>query len=164
MPRPLPAHSGRVQGRLCRSRQLSGSSLILEVPCQSSASCVIKPTIAKTGNAGTAAEPCRGPQTKVHVDALQNTFARDATVAKILSKTLWPLVGSVTAGGTVEMRPSYPKTIGNSFVSDLQKGDGSMLASNQRPEFRKIVRQLSGAGRNRIDGRKGREAVVSGFA
>lgn len=138
MPRPLPAHSGRVQGRLCRSRQLSGSSLILEVPWQNSASCAIKPTNAKTGNAGIAASPCRRPQTKVPVDALQNTFERDAMKAKILPKTLWRLVGSAIAAGIVGRRRSHPKVTASSFESDLRRDDGSMPATNWRPEVGKI--------------------------
>jgi hypothetical protein len=55
MLRPLPAKSGRVQGRLLRPRQLSGSSLILEVLCQNSASCVIEPMNTKVGSVGTVA-------------------------------------------------------------------------------------------------------------
>ena len=133
MPRPLPALSGRVQGRLCRSRQLSGSSLILEVPCKNSASCAIKPITTKVENAGTVVAPCRQPQTQLHIDAPQNTFVRGVTVAKTLPETLWLLVGSVTAGGTGERRRSHLKTFESSFLNDLRRGDGS-LASNRRPE------------------------------
>lgn len=111
--------------------------LILEVPCQSSASCVIKPSTAKTGNAGIATEPCRPPRTQVTVDALQNTFGPDAMEAKTLPETLWQLVGSATAAGTVERRRSQLKIIGSSFVSDSQRGGGSMPTSDQRPEVGK---------------------------
>jgi hypothetical protein len=133
MPRPLLALSGRVQGRLCRSRQLSGSSLILEVPRQSSASCAIKPTTAKMGNAGIALAPCRRPQTKVHADALPNTSVRDATEVKILLETLWRLVSSATAAGIVGRRRSHLKIIASSFVSDLQRNDGTMPTVQSEP-------------------------------
>lgn len=124
MPRPLPVHSGRVQGRLWRSRQLSGSSSILEVPCQSSTNCVIKPATTKAGNAGTVAASCCQPRTKVQPGAPRNTFVRDAMVAKMFSKTSWLHVGSATTGVTGEKCHPPRKTTGSLCVIDFPRGDG----------------------------------------
>ncbi|GEM_PF-3578678 len=125
MPRRLPANSGRVQGRLCRLRQLSGSSTILEVPCRSSASCAIKPATAKTENVGIVAAPCCRPQTRAHLDALRNTSVRDAMVAKILSKMSLLLVGSATTGATEEKCHRHRKTTKSLCAIGFPKGDGS---------------------------------------
>ena len=125
MPRLLPANSGRVQGRLYRSRQLSGSSAILEVPCRSSANCVIKPATANTGNAGIVAAPCCRPGTKAQLDALRNTFVRDATVAKMFSKMSWLLVGSAITGVTGEKCRRHRKTIRDWYATGFPRGVGS---------------------------------------
>ncbi len=138
MPRPLPVYSGRVQGRLCRSRQLSGSSSISEVPCQSSTNCVIKPATTKAENAGTVAAPCCQPRTKVQPDAPRNTFVRDAMAAKMFSKTSWLLVGSATTGVTGEKCPRLRKTTKSSFVSDCPRGVGSFPRRQQCHEFCRI--------------------------
>lgn len=138
MPRQLPAYSGRVQGRLCRSRQLSGSSSILEVPCQSSTNCVIKPAPTKAANAGTVAAPCCQPRTKVQPGAPRNTFVRDAMAAKMFLKTSWLLVGSATTGVTGEKCRRHRKAIGSSFVSGFRGGVGSFPRRQHCHEFCRI--------------------------
>jgi hypothetical protein len=144
MPRPLPANSGRVQGRLCRSRQLSRSSAILEVPCRSSANCVIKPATANTGNAGTVAAPCCRPRTKVQLDALRNTFVHDAKVAKMFPRMSWLLVGSATAGVTGENCRRHRKTIRGSCATGFPRGVGSLPRRPQCPEFSDMVSAFGG--------------------
>jgi hypothetical protein len=120
MLRPLPAKSGRVQGRLLRPRQLSGSSLILEVLCQNSASCVIEPMNTKVGSVGTVAASCHRPQTRACRGAPRNTFVRDAMVAEILPITSWPRAGYVTAGGTGERCRCHQRSTERLFGSDWQ--------------------------------------------
>lgn len=127
MPRPLPVYSGRVQGRLYRPRQLSGSSSILEVPCQSSTNCVIKPATTKAGNAGTVAARCCQPRTMIQPGAPRNTFARDAMGAKMFSKTSWLLVGSATTDVTGENCHSHRRSTESLCVIDFPQGDGSLL-------------------------------------
>jgi hypothetical protein len=87
----------------------------------------------QNGNAGIALAPCCRPQTKVHADALPNTSVRDATEVKILLETLWRLVSSATAAGIVGRRRSHLKIIASSFVSDLQRDDGTMPTVQSEP-------------------------------
>lgn len=138
MPRPLPVYSGLVQGRLCRSRQLSGSSSISEVPCQSSTNCVIKPATTKAENAGTVAAPSCQLRTKIQPGAPRNTFVRDAMAAKMFSKTSWLLAGSATTSVTGEKCPQHRKTTGSSFVSDCPRGVGSFPRRQLCHEFCRI--------------------------
>lgn len=127
MPRPLPVYSGRVQGCLYRPQQLSGSSSILEVPCQSSTNCVIKPATTKAGNAGTVAARCCQPRTMIQPGAPRNTFARDAMGAKMFSKTSWLLAGSATTDVTGENCHSHRRSTESLCVIDFPQGDGSLL-------------------------------------